>query len=544
MSKKRKKKNQSQISAPVVAVPSAPARLPALGGQRLRLTEDQQFGSLFGNLTLLAPPDSESTWRDLSLDSDTLDRMSPADLMELLCDLSPDISKALWDFQLLTNPGWECKALRPGGDTVDAAAQKACDAFLEKLKGLYGSVDVLLNTLFFSAFLRGGFFAELVLAKNGRDAVDLVTPDPRWLRFRRVKDPERGLIWEPYQYRDGQPFSLAYETVRYVPVHPLPGKPFGRPLTSSALFVTIFSLGLLHDLRRVVAQQGYPRIDLEINTELLGKWMPPSIRDNETEKQRWLSGIISQVETAYGRLQPDDAYVHTDTVKVNKPIGTVDSSSLGAIDGLFRALERQMVRALKTIPLLMGINEGASETHANRQWEVHVAGIKALQHLAEHLLEHLFGVMLRAQGLQARVQFRFAELRASERLRDAQTEAQEIENATAQYLAGWIDQNEAALKGAGKEKADQKAPRSSGGPAPAPTGATEPGAVEPGANRATRTRTARRSSGKVVPLMGGPLPELPDVDVEISDADIERALGMFDEVLPDVAGLLDAALVE
>lgn len=539
MSKKRKRKGTSGVPA-AVPVASVPSRLPALGGQRLRLTEDQQFGSLFANLTLLAPPDSESLWRDLSLDSDTLDRMSPADLMELLCDLSPDISKALWDFLLLTNPGWECKAFRPGSKTVDTQAQKACDVFLEKLKNLYGSVDVILNTLFFSAFLRGGFFAELVLAKNGRDAVDLVTPDPRWLRFRRVKDPERGPVWEPYQWRDGQPFSLAYETVRYVPVHPLPGKPFGRPLTSSALFVTIFSLGLLHDLRRVVAQQGYPRIDLEINTELLAKWMPPSIRDNEVEKQRWLSGIITQVETAYGRLQPDDAYVHTDTVKVNKPVGAVDSSSLGAIDGLFRALERQMVRALKTIPLLMGINEGASETHANRQWEVHVAGIKALQHLAEHLLEHLFGVMLRAQGVQASVQFRFAELRASERLRDAQTEAQEIENAKAQYDNGWIGQDEASLKGAGKETADQKAPRVSAGGAPAPTGATEPGAVDPGANRG---RVSRRSSDKVVPLMGDALPELPD-EVEISDSDIERAAAMFDDALPDVAGLLDAVVVE
>lgn len=478
MSKRRKKET-------TVAKAETPPRI--LGGERLRLTQDQQFGSYFSGLTLLAPPDSDSQWRDFSLDSHTLDRMSPAELMELLCDLSPDISKALWDFQLLSNPGWDAKAFRVGSEEVDKPAQALVDAFFTRLKTLYGSPDVPLNVLFFSAFLRGGFYAEIVLSKNGREALDLATPDPKWLRFRRVQDPERGQVWEPYQYIDGSPVSLAYETIRYVPIHPLPGKPYGRPLTSSALFVTLFSLGLLHDLRRVVAQQGYPRIDLAINSELLSKWMPPSIVNNEEEKRAWLASIVQQVKDAYGSLRPDDAYVHTDTVSVNKPVGAVDSSSLGAIDGLFRALERQMVRALKTIPLLMGINEAASETHANRQWEVHVAGIKALQHLCEGLLEHLLGVMLRAAGKQATVQFRFAELRASERLRDAQTEAQEQENAAFAYDRGWISQETAAERGAKVKKPDQDKPRVVKTAAPTPTSATDTGSVDPGANRHTRS---------------------------------------------------------
>ena len=46
--------------------------------------------------------------------------------------------------------------------------------------------------------------------------------------------------------------------------------------------------------------------------------------------------------------------------------------------------------------------------------------------------------------MRAVVEFRFAELRASEMLRDAQTEAQRIENAKQKYLAGWISQEEAA----------------------------------------------------------------------------------------------------
>ncbi len=56
------------------------------------------------------------------------------------------------------------------------------------------------------------------------------------------------------------------------------------------------------------------------------------------------------------------------------------------------------------------------------------------------------------------MRFRFAELRASEELRDAQTDAQKIENATKKYLAGWISQDKASLEATG-HAADLPQPR-------------------------------------------------------------------------------------
>ena len=73
-------------------------------------------------------------------------------------------------------------------------------------------------------------------------------------------------------------------------------------------------------------------------------------------------------------------------------------------------------------------------------------------------MEKLLSVALRAQGLQATVQFRFAELRASEMLRDAQTEAMQIANEKEKYLQGWTTQDEGSVAVTGHE-ADQPAPR-------------------------------------------------------------------------------------
>src|SRR4051812_22698112 len=105
-------------------------RVPqSLGGTRARVSVDDPTQGLSQALVYSGAPDQEGFWRANRLDDRTLDRMAPADLIELLCDLSPDISRALWDFQRLTNPGWTCRALRLDGKDVEPRAQAAVDAF-------------------------------------------------------------------------------------------------------------------------------------------------------------------------------------------------------------------------------------------------------------------------------------------------------------------------------------------------------------------------------------------------------------------------------
>lgn len=433
----------------------------ALAGARARLTEDAGTGQgLFESFwSVAARPDREVDWRALDLDSRTLDRIGTADLVQMMADLSPEISGALWQFIRFCNPGWEATALKPGTETPDATGQAQLDELLALMTRQHGAADVVWNMLFTTAFLRGAFFAELVLDERGRLPVDLVAIDPHAAEFRQRDDPVRGIVWQLGQRQDNKWVALDAKTIGYVPVDPAPGDaPYGRSLVTPAIFSALFLLSLLHDLRRVVAQQGYPRLDIEVQLDQLAQTIPDEIEGDEEKEAAWVRRALDEIAAVYGGLEPDDAYVHTDVVKVNRPVGTVDASSLGAVDSLIRAVERMATRGLKTIPLLMGSNEAVSETHANRQWEIHVAGIKALQHLAEQLIERLLTVALQAQGLRSVVRFRFAELRASEELRDAQTDAQKIENAMKKYLAGWVSQDEASLEATG-HAADLPQPR-------------------------------------------------------------------------------------
>lgn len=426
----------------------APAfRVGFLAGQRARTTVDSSTESRFSSyLYVSAPDDPLDTWRVEDLNDKTLARITVSRLVELLADVSPEVSKALWDFLLFCNPGYEAAALRPGGDEQDDRATAALTDIIDRLdQAQNSSFDTVVGKLFLGIFCRGALFTELVLDDAGREVLDLATPDPGSARFRQIDDPDRGKVWQLGQWIDGAFVPLDAETVRYLPVHPWPGKaPYGRAPLTPAVFTALFIIGLLHDLRRVIAQQGYPRLDLMIDLEQLRDMMPVDLESDPDKWREWINDMISEVKTVYAALEPDDAYIHTSAVAVNRPVGTVDADSLGAIDPIITALERMVTRALKTMPLMMGINEGSTETLANRQFEIYTASIRSIQHMVETALEQLFGLALQAQGIQADVSFRFAELRASERLRDAQGEAMEIANESAKYEAGWTSQDEAS----------------------------------------------------------------------------------------------------
>lgn len=423
-----------------------------------RLSLDTSTFYFAGPLVLLPPPDAERSWRAWRLDNRTLDKLSPVQLIELLAELSPDLSRALYDFLRFCNPGYEVTVTRLADGEPEPRGQALVDAFLARLDGLYGSSDLVINRLFTALYLRGAFMLELVFDEAGREAVDLATPDPATARFRYVHDPVRGQTWQLGQWQLGAFVTLDRPTIRYVPLDPLPGSPYGRAPASAALFPILFLTGLLHDLRRVVAQQGYPRIDLTIDLQRLRDALPVETQQDPTAFADAVDALVSKIQQQYGAMAPDDAYVHTDAIQVNGPVGTAGTAQLGAVQQLIGQLEHMIVRALKTMPILQGMTDNVSEANSNRQWEVHAAGIKALQHLVETELGHKLQLLLEAQGVQAHVEFRFAELRSAELLRDQQTRQLEIANAQAEYAAGWISQEEASVRVEGHAP-DQPTPR-------------------------------------------------------------------------------------
>lgn len=472
------------------AVPHTSTRATAV----VRTGDGSPFGHNATLKTILPPPDHFSTWRQLDLDRDTWSKADAHTIVSLLINVSPDASRAVWDWLRLLNSGHEITAMRPGSDDPDPRAQAALDAFVERLETYHGSFKVVAGRLFMSAITRGAFFAELVMDGRGREPIDIATPDPATVRFRRVEDAERGEIWEPGQWQAGQFVSFNVPTIRYIPLDPEPGNPYGRPMIAPAVFPCVFLIGLLHDLRRVVAQQGYPRTDITVNLEKLRA----AFAELEMEEfEAKVAQLIASIRADMAQLEPDDTYVHTDPIEVNRASGAIDSSVMRGAGDLITALERMAMRALKTMPLLMGTTDGVSEANANRQWEIFAAGIKTVQHFAEKLFESLFELALQAQGIQAKVAVKFAEIRAAEELRDEQTLELKLRNAETAERLGYMERDEASEHAVGhaavaqaQEPEPQDPPQDETDPGTAVDGneETPPDDADPGSERFTRAK--------------------------------------------------------
>jgi hypothetical protein len=444
-------------------------RFVRTGGGRQSVDEDQAslFNSFSSTLAIQTPYSSSEYWRNANLDSRSLRRLSPARLIELLADVSPDVSRALWDFMLFMCPGFEVDVFRPGTETPYPSAKKKLLEFFDNLHGPFTSdrripLEVIFASMFMGVFLRGAFLAELVLDEEGRTPLEIATPDPLTITAKRVKDPRHGgTVWQIGQWQRGKWVALDRETIFYIPVHPFPGRPFGRPLVASAVFSTLFLVGLLHDIRRVVSQQGYPRLDIIIDFD---KLQPPADATPGSEAEsKWVEETIAYVSNFYEQLEPEDAFVHSGAITVNKqPVGTLNSNSLGQLDSLIKMIERQAVRGLKSMTVLFSINDATSESMVNRQWRIYVAGIQSFQHMAENILQHLSELALQVQGIVGDVRFRFAELIASDEYIQAQTDLLRMTTARYGQDNGYWTPDEACFYATGKTTAASQTPLDAG----------------------------------------------------------------------------------
>jgi hypothetical protein len=300
---------------------------------------------------------------------------------------------------------------------------------------------------------------------------------------------------------------------------------------------------MLHDLRRVVAQQGYPRIDISIDTEMIRLAHPDADADDFNDL---VNEIVDDVVAAYESLEPDDAYIHPSYISVNLSQGAVDAKSLDGADPIIAALERMSMRALKLTPLMMGQTAGISEANANRQWEMWVRSIKQLQERCAELLESLFTVALRVQGIQSKVHVEFDVMRQSEKLRDEQALQMAMTNADLGERLGYYDRNEASEHAVGHppkgERMVELVPETDGQQVDPldPNAPVDGDELVDGGFRGE----GRAARAKLTPL--GSADDLDDVPtfVEIDDELVRNGIAQFDTWMPAYAGLLDAAVVD
>lgn len=436
------------ISMRQVAVLMDTERAPLQAGRQTTLSGTYRLDQII-------PPPEAGDWRLENISPAELRRMAPADLIPRMVRISPEVSRAYFDFLRMANPGHTLKAVNPGTDEPNEPGQEYLDFCEYRLaqRNNRGSPDVVYNMQLANCYVRGALFCELALLSDARTFGDIVVPDAYSARFKVVTDPEiGGLNFQLVQGSGRDAVVLDRPTVRFAPIDPLPDSPYGTSPIAAGLFPAIFLITMLQDARRVIAQQGWPRLDIMVKVAEIINIMPEKDRENPDAIKAWVQKAVDEISESYSDLDPDEAWIHTDTVEFGEAIGAI--GNLEGVDAMIAVLERMAVRGLKSQPLLFGIAEGVSEANANRQWEVHVAGIRAMQNVVAEVNSYLFTLALEAQGIAAEAKFEFTELRAIEELREAQAQFQKFENAQAGEMGGYWTHDEASVYAVGKTAAD------------------------------------------------------------------------------------------
>lgn len=520
-------------------------------GRSGRVSRDspKRKDTLFNNIAIFIDDnevdgDNRYEW----MDSDALRRKSVSELLEIAIASSPEVGRAVWDFLRASVPGWEIKVIDPKTEATHDEGQAIINTFRNRIARYHGTEEVLYTKMFMSILVRGSVMSEVYFEDDTRTPVDIAVPDPKSLRFRRVNNDERGDRWQVGQMQDEEFVPLEGETIRYVAHDPLPGKPYSRSPFAAAVFPAIFLLGIFQDLRRVIANQGWPRVDVSINVEAVQDMLADALNDdniaeNGTIIASVLESLVAQVEETIAGLKPGDWYVHSSLVEVKDAVGTMDVTSIGEITNVIEALERVAVKALKTMPLLQGIGEAAAENDANRQWEMWAAGVKALQHVVENSVQAHFDTVLQANGVNAKTIFRFAEIRAAEELRDAQTMMMKLDNAIKAEQAGYMEGDEAAEHSVGHPIPDsiREDRESLLGKDVITTDKEQWADMDSDGNESTNANMATQAyRGQRDTAM---LPVVPE-KVTVNALDASAAIGEFDDLAEEWAGILEAEIVE
>lgn len=384
-------------------------------------------------------------------------------LIRNIRDYNPDAAKALSNMLRLVNSGFTITAVQEDGETPVPAGQEILDRLVRPFppmiaKEYGGGASVLIDMAILTLFTQGALAIEIELK-------ELTDPDP--IEDMIVLDPwvidwekdERGR-WMPGVRSLGTFTPLHPIQFRYFPADPEPNDPRGRSAFLAALDIIFFQTEVLRDLKQAVHFAGYPRVDISVVYDAVFNAIKTTRPDlakpgQEANLQAELQGYLNDIAELVDDLEPDDAFIHYDNVTPKYIIPTGRSVDLSQ---LMATIDTQVIAALKQLPVLMGRNVGASETHATVQWQVFSEELAHIQRTLAGAFEWAFTLALRAYGIQAQAKLEFKIVRSINQKAELESEKLATETARLQVLYGWITNDEAAQQVVGHDAVAEPAP--------------------------------------------------------------------------------------
>lgn len=376
------------------------------------------------------------------------------DMLYYVLNVTPDGSQAKNNYLRLANKGHYVEVMNADGTPSDEGSAYINNELAPRIGKLYGKgADGLVDVLNLSAYVSGAEAVEVELTESLDDVVDFHVISPETLKFITKED---GTLKLAQVLVDGTLQELN-DQVKYIPIDPMIDDPYGVSPITPALQALMFQKDFIDDLKAVAYHQGHARMDVSIVADSIIQSAPESIQTDPKRLSEFVDEQINAIKSDFEELEPTSDFFHTDGVKVDMAGGTQGRSM--DFTPLMTVVDRQVMQALKQLPILMGRNESTTETHGSIQWQIFVDTIEAWQNVTKRMLEWAYNLALQVKGIPAKATVTFEKVRAEDRKEEAEAYEIEIRNNQALYQQGIIDQETFAMNTTGDDPAEEE-PRS------------------------------------------------------------------------------------
>ena len=394
---------------------------------------------------------------------------SPMRLLQELPAAHPTVGLAQWNALRTMWPaeGWGFRAYKPtnetvaegqdaGAGTADPAGDKSLVELLKQqpreLGGLKGMACTLTSSLLFTGMscIECVPFDEDVegslLGLRRLWPVDSLTiafgrpeRDSDLQPYQKQRYPHHGAGGEMTWMSEWVPLSL--DRFLWTAIDQNVDDPFGLPPYGTAVNEVLADLALMRDLRDAVHNAAWPRMKVGVNLAELHKVAVEVYRITDPKKaSEWVKSRFAEVVDYVDNLAPDDNIV-CDTSGETK---THEPGSFTGLEGVLQFLRQRLVQALKSLPTLMGINDGSTYNYTSIEWAIYAAGLEAVRDIVMDLIAAALTLHLRLQGSQSIVKPWADKIRTNDALVEANTEEVKIRNSATKEALGYVTHDEAS----------------------------------------------------------------------------------------------------
>lgn len=329
---------------------------------------------------------------------------------------------------------------------IDIAATESAIALANRLDKLKASYQQYFMSADFRSCsesmlkclsIAGSFGSELVLDKAGL---------PQYINVfstRELKYEERNGKIYPYLVINGENIYLDSPLIDIQTLDLNPESPYTFSPYTSAIQPVIADLEFANDLRRAFRKANIPRVTAEIVME---KWLdslPAETKFDPIKLKAAAEEIIYSVQQELNQLNPEDALVNFDSVKIQH-LNAGNNSSADAVKEQREMINARIASSSKTLPSILG--RGASSTSSSTESMLYLRHVEGIQEkLNAAFSTHLTtGVRLLGHDVYVKFTYSDPELRPKSELESFRTQRQS--RVLEQLSLGYITDEEASIQ--------------------------------------------------------------------------------------------------